>query len=240
MKMRNLMVGMHRGGPRPTRIAGAALADRIEFSISTKAGQQRHRRDQGRRPQQGRPLQRSADGDARVHVSVRGDVPDKAGGSGLGSLDGEKAEGRSRMTGRITRCPCATGIPCSSEFSGLRVSPVELCNERLQQTSGAAREAFLKKGVTFAHHDAYRVQRNGRVDAREVVRVREPKTVRETASAPVKITCMALGRPRPGDTTTTGAPRGRASRCRRPSRRRPSASSRRRSCRTASSCARRS
>jgi hypothetical protein len=96
--------------------------------------------------------------------------------------------------------PHATGI------ENRRVSPIDLCNAKLKAADGPARAAFLKKGVTFLHRDAYNVR--GTVSA-EFATGADFETVEEseTIRVPVKITCMALDRPRPRqDGSTKGPP----------------------------------
>lgn len=70
---------------------------------------------------------------------------------------------------------------------------VKLCNKRLKQTSGAAREKFLKKGETFVHGGAYMVYASV-----EWVIDRFPNsdisTWHENMSIPVKIKCLGLNR----------------------------------------------
>ena len=97
--------------------------------------------------------------------------------------------------------------PRAHGIAGSRVSPVDLCNDRLMTADGSARATFLKKGVSFLYKDAYEV--NGFVSAwidKPGVfdkQVFEAETIR----VPVKITCMALGRPRPRENSETkGAP----------------------------------
>ena len=91
--------------------------------------------------------------------------------------------------------PRATGI------EGRRVSPIDLCNDRLNATKGAARAAFLKKGVAFSHDDAYEV--TGHVSADTLSGQIENS---ETIQVPVKITCMPLDRPHPRENTGTKGP----------------------------------
>jgi hypothetical protein len=92
--------------------------------------------------------------------------------------------------------PRATGI------EGRRVSPIDLCNDRLNATKGSARTAFLKKGVSFIHKDAYEV--SGHVSADTLSgQVESSDTIR----VPVRIVCMPLDRPRPRENSgTRGAP----------------------------------
>jgi hypothetical protein len=95
--------------------------------------------------------------------------------------------------------------PMSQNVVNARVSPIEMCNERLQQTARQGREQFLKQGVVFTYSNAYEIGGNVYV---------LPANAFDTNSAhftslkvPVKITCMPLNRPRPRtDTSTTGAP----------------------------------
>ena len=96
--------------------------------------------------------------------------------------------------------------PHATGTSG-RVSPIDLCNDRLKAADGSARAAFLKKGVSFLHKDAYYVHGDGSatIDTAGIFdkKVQESETIR----VPVKITCMALDRPRPRqDGSTKGPP----------------------------------
>jgi hypothetical protein len=141
-------------------------------------------------------------------IAARGDKPKKATFGGWLDIylgDG-KAEGMISGDWTYHKISMSYRDPRSNEFAGLTVSPVDLCNERLNQTSGAARDAFLKKGVSFPYKDAYAFSGTVEWMLKKPMGFEEPKTYGKSAFAPVAIRCMALGRPRPGDTTTTGAP----------------------------------
>lgn len=81
-------------------------------------------------------------------------------------------------------------------------SPIKLCNSRLQATSGARRQEFLKQGETFGYDDAYTVQAY-------LTWFYDPPGGpyrghwRESMAVPVKIKCLALNR----DRTQDDAPR---------------------------------
>lgn len=95
--------------------------------------------------------------------------------------------------------PRATGI------EGRRLSPIDLCNDRLNATKGSARTAFLKKGTTFYHHDAYEVTGHASADTRSNRRPQVEQS--DTIRVPVRITCLPLDRPRPRkDGSTKGPP----------------------------------
>jgi hypothetical protein len=94
--------------------------------------------------------------------------------------------------------PRVTGV------EGRRVSPIDLCNAELNATKGAARTAFLKKGVAFVHKDAYEVTGNVSADtfSGPTPMIEESKTIQ----VPVRITCMPLDRPRPRENSETKGP----------------------------------
>ena len=208
MRMRNLMAGMIAAG-LANAMAGAAFADRIELSISTKAGQSGIAEIKVDGPSKDSPYNEVRTETLEYYISVRGDVPDKAGNNGLGGLKVENGPRENIVVdGSWTKYKVVA--PYKDPWSGVavneRVSPVKLCNDRLQQTSGAARENFFKKGVTFMHTPGYTV--SGEVSyILDKWPFDEVKHYSDTLTAPVKITCMALYRPRPRqDTTTTGVP----------------------------------
>mgnify|MGYP000868007817 FL=1 len=93
--------------------------------------------------------------------------------------------------------------PRSTEIENIRVSPVALCNAKLKAASGAARQAFLKKGVTFLHKDAYEMSGKVTTEVSDIIHFSKMVYDYETIDVPVKITCMALDRPRPHTQSTT-------------------------------------
>lgn len=89
--------------------------------------------------------------------------------------------------------------PEPGEIVNERTSPIKLCNERLNKTSGAEREQFLKSGAAFTHHGAFHIKAH---DSGDTMNFDYGRTL-----APVKIVCMKLDRPRPRqDTSTKGPP----------------------------------
>jgi hypothetical protein len=93
--------------------------------------------------------------------------------------------------------PRVTGV------EGRRVSPIDLCNAKLNAADGAARASFLKKGVTFLHKDAYEVRGRVWVEYGNALKTAEES---ETLRVPVRITCMPLDRPRPRENSETKGP----------------------------------
>jgi hypothetical protein len=94
--------------------------------------------------------------------------------------------------------PRVTGV------EGRRVSPIDLCNAKLNAAKGADRTAFLKKGAAFIHKDAYEVTGEVSVDTFSGPTPMIDES--ETIQVPVRITCMALDRPRPRENSGTKGP----------------------------------
>lgn len=208
MKMRNLMAGVIAAG-LVNGIAGTALADRMEVSISNKAGHSGIAEIKIDGPSKDAPYNEVRTETLEYYVSIRGDVPDKAGGSGLGSLELEGGKlDILRVDGNWVKYKVIA--PYTDPWSGVavneRISPAKLCNDRLKQTSGSSREKFLKKGVTFMHKEAYSLKFRV-MYILDKWPFDEVKDYDYYERVPVQITCMALDRPRPRqDTSTTGAP----------------------------------
>ena len=209
MKMRSLLMGLLIAAAQGT--AAAVMADELEIVVPTKAGVAPPNSiaviivDGASKTG---PYDAVKNETLDYNVAARGSKPKKATTGGWLDIyfgDG-KAEGMVSNDWSYHKISMSYQDPWSNEFSGLRVSPVDLCNERLKQTSGATREAFLKKGVIFPYKDAYEFSGTVEWMLKKPFGFEEPKTYSESARAPVGIRCMALGRPRPGDTTTTGAP----------------------------------
>ena len=134
------------------------------------------------------------------HKSFVGDplfwlMVDSGGGGGDGRYLGN--DWRNFAVSRDYIDPRATGI------EGRRVSPIDLCNARLNAADGSARAAFLKKGATFLHKDAYEIK--ARVEVEYGPRLKTTEET-DTIRVPVKITCMNLDRPRPRENSETKGP----------------------------------
>jgi hypothetical protein len=207
MKVRNLMLSVAAAGL--VNIAGVALADRMEISIVTKVGHPESPEISVDGPSKDGSYKTVLTRTLEYYISVRGDVPDKAGdGGGDIKLEGGKVEYDVEVDGDWTKYKVTAPYvdPWSHGAVNERVSPAKLCNDRLKQTTGPARETFLKKGITFRHSEAYTV-------AFHVLYIRKTwpfekvKDYYYTQRAPVLVTCMPLDRPRASkETSTTGAP----------------------------------
>jgi hypothetical protein len=96
--------------------------------------------------------------------------------------------------------------PRAEDIENVRVSPVDLCNARLNAAKGSARKEFLGRGITFLHKNAYEMTGKVTTEVRDIVKFSKMVYDYETIRIPVKITCMALDRPRVRqNSTTTGA-----------------------------------
>src|SRR5262245_34845288 len=179
MKMRSLLMGLLIAAAQGA--TAAAMAEELEIVVPTKAGVA--------------PPNSVAvivvDGASKTGpydavknetldyiVAVRGSKPKKATSGGWLDIylgDG-RAEGMVSIDWTFHKRSMSYQDPWSNEFSGLRVSPVELCNERLKQTSGAARESFLKQGVSFPYKDAYEFSGTVEWTIKKAFGFLEPKT----------------------------------------------------------------
>jgi hypothetical protein len=210
MKMRSLLMGLLIAAAQGA--TAAAMADVLEIVVPTKAGVS---------PpdalavilvdgaSKNGPYDSVKNKTLDYIIAARGDKPKKATFGGWLNIylgDGH-VEGDLSSNWSYHKISASYRDPRSNQFAGLTVSPVDLCNERLNQTSGAARETFLKKGVSFPYKDAYEFSATVEWFLKKPMGFDEPKTYAEKAYAPVAIRCMALGRVRASqDTSTTGAP----------------------------------
>jgi hypothetical protein len=194
MKMQNLLLGLFIAVAQGVTVP--VLADEFEVLVPIKAGVS----------PPNAIAEIKVDGTSKKYtdvknkklqyiIAVRGDRPKKAQNGGLFDIslgDGE-VYGQISSLWRYYELSASYEDPLSSEYPGLRVSPVELCNERLQQTSGQARKAFRKDGETFAIQEAYPMTGSITWAIRNVL-LSDLKTFGDRAFAPVKITCMPLAR----------------------------------------------
>lgn len=156
------------------------------------------------------PYKKVVSDDLRYIVSVSGAWNYEGAGQPTFSLwmDPYGGEG---VKGDLTHHPVKYQIkhfyrhPRSQDAVNLQVSPVDLCNARLQQKHGAARAEFLKDGVSFLHENAYDIGANAFPPPNNAF---VPNGYRyEGIKVPVRIVCKPLDRIRPRkDTSTTGAP----------------------------------
>jgi hypothetical protein len=195
MKMQKLLLGLFITVAQS--VSAAALADEIELLVPIKAGVS----------PPNAVAEIKVDGNSQKYKSVknkkldyivvvRGDRPKKATGGGrLEIYLGDGWLGGTISTSWTYYDISATyEDPMSDEFPGLRVSPVDMCNERLEQTSGKEREKFRKEGVSFAIHKAYPLVGSVEWAIKTWSGLSELKGFGERTHAPVKITCMPLAR----------------------------------------------
>ena len=196
MKMRNLMLGMIVAG-LANAAAAAAIADRLEIGVTTKAGVPGRAEIQVDGPSKDSGYTEVTTKTLDYYVSVRGDVPDKAGNGGVGEIRLGDAETIVSVGEEWTRYKLSAPYtdPWSGGVVNEYVSPAKLCNQRLSALSGAARAAFVKKGTSFVHQNAYAI--SGSVSYYiSKIGFDEIKRYTDAEMVPLQITCLALDRPR--------------------------------------------
>jgi hypothetical protein len=208
MRMRNLLMGLLIGAAAQ----GVARADMLDIVVPTKAGVSPPNaiaeiKVDG--ASQHGPYDSVTNKTLDYIVSVRGDKPKKATGAGWLNIylgDGT-VDGAITTDWKYYAISAPYQDPWSNQVANVRLSPVDMCNERLNQTSGQAREAFLKKGVSFGYKAAYSITGDVEWWIKKPFGFKEPKHYTGGTLAPVNITCMNLDRPRPRkDTSTKGPP----------------------------------
>ena len=143
-------------------------------------------------------------------VSVR--APDKpprdkdklSGSISIEGHDGPSAGGGFSGSPTIYKLTFPYRDPRSHQVANQRVSPIEICNDKLASLSGAAREQFRNEGGTVLRTDAYLAT------ARQGWRVRKKNSVfheleywDDTVGVPAVVDCRRLTGPKPRDSTTT-------------------------------------
>ena len=209
MKMRTLMAGMTAAG-LVGGMADAALADRMELRLSSPEGQSSVAEVLVDGPRKAETYNSVLTKTLGYYVMVRGDVPDKAMDSdGPGGVQLEGGQRESVLvddTWTRYKITAPYKDPWSTAAVNERTSPAKLCNDRLKQTSGAARASFLKKGESFLHKKGYDVSFDVTYFVKKGM-FYEEKHYNYREWVPVRITCLALDRPRASkETSTTGAP----------------------------------
>ncbi|MCB2064642.1 MAG: hypothetical protein KDE25_14605 [Novosphingobium sp.] len=94
--------------------------------------------------------------------------------------------------------------PMSQYVTGSRVSPIKLCNDKLNATKGAARTAFLREGVKYNYGNAWKA----RVSAQWWTKglIKEERTYDKDAQLFARIVCRPLLGPKVRTkTSTTGS-----------------------------------
>lgn len=92
-----------------------------------------------------------------VWITVSGDKPDNAAGASDGKLriEGSSIAIGTPGAGRVYKIGFPYRAPQSATVANMRVSPVELCNDRLAKLSGAARAKALAEGMLFNYPAAW-------------------------------------------------------------------------------------
>jgi hypothetical protein len=196
MRMRNLMVGMMAAG-LVNSLAGAAMADRLELGVTNKAGVPGRAEIEVDGPSKDGGHTEVVTKVLDYYVSVRGDAPDKAG-NGFGAI--RLGEGETMVVVGNDWAKYKLSAPYTDPWSGgvvnEYVSPAKLCNQRLNALSGAHRTAFVKKGASFVHQNAYAISGSVSYHIDKKVGFDEIRKYTAAEMVPVNITCLALDRPR--------------------------------------------
>ena len=203
MKMRTLLLGMMLAGLAQGAADAASVPDTLVLMLQTGPDSP----DLGVIKVDGEPnghYNKVLTDTLEYDIHVRGDRPDdgvapvlEVSLEGVSSGIGWSSSDWKKHTIAISyRDPAGT-------------TPAKLCNNRLRKTSGAAREAFLEKGVTFSHSGAYEV--NATVSwVIDRLTTHKVSTWTETMMVPVKIKCLGLNRnvkePKPSRTTPPPKP----------------------------------
>ena len=96
--------------------------------------------------------------------------------------------------------------PRSTQVANQRISPVEICNDKLASLSGAAREDFLKNGGNVLRTDAYvaTAKQSWQVRKQGSIFV-EIKDWKDDAGIPAVVACQRLAGPKPRTQTSTSS-----------------------------------
>lgn len=143
-------------------------------------------------------------------VSVRApDKPDRDKGKLAGWVKAEGHEAAGEMGGfsgspTIYKLTFPYRDPRSTQVANQRVSPIELCNDKLNSLSGAAKEEFRNEGGNILRHDAYIAE----ATQGWVVRMKnsiffDNQYWTDTTGIPAVVHCQRLTGPKPRDTTNT-------------------------------------
>lgn len=141
-------------------------------------------------------------------VTVTSDTaPEKTAGFSHGSIKIESASEPFQKLGQVYKVTFPYAAPKAHNVANQRVSPIELCNDRLASKSGSARETFLRKGEMFNRPDSYEARVSGTWWGSGF---RDDKTAYGTGMLGVAIDCRPLLGPkvRSGKATTTGTSAG--------------------------------
>ena len=211
MRKRNLMLGLLGLGLAQI-LAHAAAADPLQMVIPTKAGVSPENataviKVDGKSFDG--PYDQVANKTLDYIVALRGDPHKKTIGvptfrvkldSGAGGKDAFGAVSKSWKYYAVSG---GYHDPRSHQVENVRVSPIDMCNDKLKATSGAAREDFLKKGTMFTYKDAYKLNGQVTTEIKKVIGFSEIIHHNESIDVPVVINCLPLERPRVRTQTST-------------------------------------
>lgn len=150
-------------------------------------------------------------------VSVKApETPARASSGPRGTISVEGREVLSLFSGfaktpTIYKLSFPYSDPRSTQVANQRISPIELCNDKLNSLSGAARDEFRQKGGNILRSDAYVAiagqtwfiaQKGGGLfkDAPQM------QTWEDDAGIAAVIRCQNLSGPKPRDDTSTKGP----------------------------------
>jgi len=206
MKMRTLLLGLMMAGAAHSTANAVAVPDTLEMMMQTGSdspdlgvikvdGQENGRYD------------KILTDTLEYDVYVRGDRPDDGINPYLRVwIEGGELEDYFTTSWSSDWRKYTLTMPYRSPEGA---DPVKLCNNRLRKTSGAEREAFLKKGVTFSHPGAYEIYASVSWIIDRFPNSEE-NLWHETMRVPVKIKCLGLNRnvkePKPSRTTPPPTP----------------------------------
>lgn len=138
-------------------------------------------------------------------VSLRGDRPKRPKGGGHGWIKLNKSSvGFDNISGDWKNYKISSPYvdPLSHKVVNERLSPIDVCNQNLDlKTKNGPGDKFRKEGLSFIYHDAYEIE--GLVNYGTNTMFVAAKHYSTSIKVPVKITCMALNRPRPRSQTAT-------------------------------------
>jgi hypothetical protein len=212
------MLGMIAAG-LVNGIAGAALADPIQVAVSTNPNSYGVAEIKVDGPNADGVYTEVLNETLDYIVSVRGDRPKKATGNGEleiqfkneSPLDNGWSPSAVIVHGDVTpdwksyKVSAPYADPWSGKVANQRVSPIKFCNDNLAiRKKDNRREETLKKGFSFTYHDAYKLRGYVRYPMKGSAYFgNDSKDYDDVQAIPVKITCLALDRPRVRTQTST-------------------------------------
>lgn len=149
-------------------------------------------------------------------VSVKApETPARSGGKSAGTVWVEGHESVRVGSGfskepTIYKLTFPYSDPRSTQVANQRISPVDLCNDKLRSLSGAARDQFRQEGGNILRQDAY-IAEAGQgwfINPKGGMFAGPPdlQTWKDSVGIPAVVACRALAGPKPRDDTGTKGP----------------------------------